>query len=372
MSSKEQSKIQVKQLSTPTMSSSPPSSNEALESSASNEDDIDKKRRQLLIRSAKRPFKRSRLLQQQRRREEKEETDTITTASISSKSSITKSSSCKKDKANHPRRLNTEKPRKRRMVSFDIKYNKFIFVPSHKDLSDAERRSYFLQRDEYLGIKRNIQRTIEFLRSPNDISMSSGSTSHSGTSVGNAIEEEHCVRGLECLAEDFVNDHKRRVQKTSKSTVFRFQEKRRQMLGKTKTRFESKDERDRISSIVDPYEASLALARIYRKHTSQCEDIARRWGHFDAIDAGYDPTSSSATVVTCATATSQTSKDSVDNNIFVENSVDNNASLSSLSYDGDDGEEENDNNEDFNLPPVVDAAESAHGFDSLPNGLFNF
>lgn len=357
------------------MPSSPLSSNITLECVASNDDDIDKKRRQLLIRSAKRPFKRSRLLQQQRRREEKDETDTITTASISSGSVKTEPSVCKKSKNNPLRRHKTEKLRKRRMVSFDTKYNELIPVPSHKDLSETERRSYFLQRDEYVIIKRNIQRTIEFLRSPNEVSMSSGSTSLSGTaSLGNAIEEEHCVRGLECLAEEFVNDHKRRVQKISKTSVFRFQLKRRRMLGKTGTMSETKDDDAKARLLDDEHEASLALAAIYRKHTSQCEDIARRWGHFDAIDAGYDPSSSSATMVTRATITSQRSKEAaVNNNIIVENSVDNNASLSSLSYDGEDGEEEeNENNEDFHLPPVVNATESAHGFDSLPNGLFNF
>mmetsp|Transcript_26536 Transcript_26536/g.62357 ORF Transcript_26536/g.62357 Transcript_26536/m.62357 type:complete len:368 (+) Transcript_26536:97-1200(+) len=367
------------------MPSSSLSTNELLECSASIQDDIDKKRRQLLIRSAKRPFKRSRLIQQQQQqqqkqkvqlkqhREVKDETDTITTASISSESATTKNSMCQKSKFNHRRRHKTEKPHKLRTVSFDTKYNEMISVPSHKDLSDAERRSYFLQRDEYLGIKRKIQKTIEFLRSPNDVSTSSGTTSRSETSLGNIVEEEHCVRGLECLAEEFVNDHKRRVQKTSKSAVFRFQEKRRRMLGATRTMLGSKDDNKRSKLLVDTHEVSFVLAKIYRKHTSQCEDIARRWGHFDAIDAGYDPTSSPATVVNCATTASKPSKPAtVGNNIIVENPIDNNASLSSLSYDGDDGEEENENNEDFNLPPVVNTEESAHGFDSLPNGLFNF
>lgn len=374
MSPKEQSHFQVKQLPKPAMASSPLSSNITLECSASN-DDVDKKRRQLLIRSAKRPFKRSRLLKQQQRcRDEKDETDTITTASISSGSATPESSISKKSKCDHLRRHKTEKPRKRRIVSFETKYNTTISVPSNKDLSDAERRSYFLQRDEYVGIKRSIQRTIEFLRSPNDVSMSSGSTSRSGTTnLGNHVEVEHCVRGLECLAEDFVNDHKRRVQKTSKSAVFRFQEKRRRMLGKKMTMFEAKDDNDSARLTDDAHETSLALSELYRKHTSQCEAIARRWGHFDAIDAGYDPTTSSAAAVTRATTISRTSKGAaVESNIIVESPGDNNASLSSLSYDGDDGEEENETNESFSLPPVVNAEETTHGFDSLPNGLFNF
>lgn len=234
-------------------------------------------------------------------------------------------------------------------------------VPSHNDLSETERRAYYFQRDEYVKIKRNIQRTIEFLRSPSDVS-GSQSASHRINA-----EEEHCVRGLECLAEDFVNDHKKRVQKSSKSAVFLFQENRRRSLGNTKA-IKSKDENAISRSIKEDQKASLALAEIYKKYTLQCNNIARRWGHFDAIDAGIDPTQSSTTTVTCATASSVTIKESaVDNNIIVETTVDNNASLSSLSYDGDDGEEdENESNDNF-------IGESTNnGFDSLSGGLLNF
>jgi len=207
---------------------------------------------------------------------------------------------------------------------------------------------------------------IEFLKSPNDASLSSGSES---IPSGHTAAEEHCVRGLECLAEEFVNEHKKRVQRSSKSAVFQFQEnRRRRRLGKPR-------------SVDEAHESSLALAEIYKKCTSQCKSIATRWGHFDAIDAGIDPaatSSSSAIAVTRETAPSLESKEpAIDLNLTVETPVDNNASLSSLSYDGDDGEdEENDNDnehsDDFNLPPVVDAGKAANGFDSLPDGLFNF
>jgi len=217
-----------------------------------------------------------------------------------------------------------------------------------------------------VGIKRNIQRTIEFLRSPTD---------SPSASARNSSAEEHCVRGLECLAEDFVNDHKRRVQKASKSAVFRFQQNRRRKLGKTRSMMESKDDDEKSRSIDEAHEASMELAELYKKSTSQCEHIAKRWGHFDAIDADIDPVSSSPTAVTCATEVSSVNKQStVDTKFIIETPIDNNASLSSLSYDGDDGEEEeeNESNDDFNLPPVVDARKPAHGFDSLPDGLFNF
>jgi len=347
VSSEEQTQIMVKQNSTST-------SKMSLESSTADEDDIDKKRRQLLIRSAKRPFKRSRLLQKQLRREEKDETDTITTASLSSTSTATTKSSIFK---NNNHELHRGRKREtRRVVSFHTRFET-AFVPSHRDLSEAERRSLYFQRDEYVGIKRNIQQTMKFLKSPADPS-SMGSIS---SSLQNSMAEEHCVRGLECLAEEFVNDHKKRVQKASKNAVFRFQEKRRRRI------------RDSTSAD-ELYKMSLALAEVYKKHTSQCEHIARRWGHFDAIDAGYDPTVSSATAVSCATDTSLTNNELAvhelavdsDSNMTIDTSVDNNASLSSLSYDGDDGEEENESNDDFNT------GESVNEFDSLPNGLFNF
>jgi len=340
--SEEQSQTMFKQNSLPPKLS--------LEHAATNNDDIDKKRRQLLIRSAKRPFKRSRLVQKQCLMKEEDETDTVTTASISSSSTIatiatntntitnTKATmsppkSPKQRKSSLLRRHKKEKPhkkeypRKRRMVSIETKYNTTNFVPSHRDLSDIERRSYYFQRDEYVGIKRNIQRTIEFLRSPNDTQ-----------------EDEHCARGLECVAVDRVNEHKKKTQKVSKTAVFRFQENIRRTIGNT-----SLIEVD----IEVAHEASLALADVYKQSTSQCENIARRWGHFDAIDAGIDPTTSVPTVDTRATAPPPShNKPAVDNNISVDTTVDNNASLSSLSYDGDDGEEE--------------------GFDSLPDGLLNF
>jgi hypothetical protein len=212
-----------------------------------------------------------------------------------------------------------------------------------------------------VGIKRNIQRTIEFLKSPNNASLSSGSES---TLSEHTAAEEHCVRGLECLAEEFVNEHKKRVQKSSKSAVFRFQEnRRRRRLGKPR-------------SVDEAHKSSLVLAEIYKKCTSQCKSIAIRWGHFDAIDAGIDPattSSSSATAVTRETAPSLESKEpAIDLNLTIETPVDNNASLSSLSYDGEDEENDNERCDDFNLPPVVDAEKVANGFDSLPDGLFNF
>jgi hypothetical protein len=346
------------------MASSSLSSKVSNEFSATNVSDIDvdKKRRQLLIRSAKRPFKRSRLVQQKGHRKDEDETDTVTTASLSSATtSTTKSPLCMK-KHNSPRRHKRETPRKRRMVSFETKYNETTMVPSHNDLSETERRAYYFQRDEYVRIKRNIQRTIGFLQSPSD---ASGSES---ASQKNNAEEEHCVRGLECLASEYVNDHKKRVQKSSKSAVFSFQRNRRRSLGKKAT--ESKGDGVTSRSILEDHEAILALAETYKKYTAQSNNIARRWGHFDAIDVGIDPTQPSTTAVTCATASSSSltiKEPAVENNIVVETTVDNNASLSSLSYDGDDGEEdENESNDSF----IGDSA--TNGFDSLPSGLLNF
>jgi len=362
----EQPRTVTKQSPTSMMASSSLSSKVSNEFSATNVSDIDvdKKRRQLLIRSAKRPFKRSRLVQQKGHRKDEDEADTVTTASLSSASASTsttktKSPLCMK-KQNSPRRHKRVTPRKGRMVSFDMKYNETTMVPSHNVLSETERRACYFQRDEYVKIKRNIQRTIEFLRSPTD---ASGSES---ASQKNNAEEEHCVRGLECLAEDRVNNHKKRVQTYSKKAVFYFQDNRRRSLRKKAT--ESKVDGATTRSILEDHKASLALAETYKKYTAQSNDIARRWGHFDAIDVGIDPTLSSTTAVTCATVSSLTIKEpAIENNIIVETNVDNNASLSSLSYDGDDGEEdENESNDSF-------IGESGtNGFDSLPSGLLNF
>lgn len=326
---------------------------------ATEEDDMDKKRRQLLIRSAKRPFKRCRIVQQQCF--SKGETDTISTASLSSSTTI-ESAISKRSYGNHTR--GRPKRDDRRVVSFDSKYNQTIIVPSHRDLDKYERRSYYFQRDEYVRIKRNIQRTIEFLKAPSDSSNRFGSLAIETPAFAKNHEEEHCIRGLECLAEDAVNDFKKRIQKISKTAVFQYQQN---------------CERDTISestrSIETVHERWLALAEVYKRNTSQCENIAQRWGHFDAIDAGYDPTASSTVAVNSATAASQTKqhKATIGSNVTVETPVDNNASLSSLSYDGDDGEDEDENesNDDFNLPPVAND-KPVNAFDSLPEGLFNF
>jgi len=227
--------------------------------------------------------------------------------------------------------------------------NETISVPSHKDMSEKERVSYYVQKDEYAGIKQDIQRTVVFLKSPNEASCSSiyGSGLNSATN-GNAVEEEHCVRGLESLVATFVNDHKKRAQKSSRYAVFRFQDKRKSSEKLTAIATEEADN------------ASIALAEVYKRCTSECENIARRWGYFDAIDAGIDPTSSSLqTASASSTVISLGSNVSgVDNSIALETLADNNASLSSISYDGDenDGEEENESTNDFN---------------SLPDELFN-
>lgn len=326
-------------------------------SPATDADKLDQKRRQLLIRSAKRPFKRSRLVRQKCCQEGKGETDTISTASLS----LSNCSSCpisatrtrspisKRRKRNASRRLNTTK---QRVVSFDTKYNQTILVPSHRDLDRFERRAYYFQRDEYVRIKRNIQQTIEFLKSPIDYS-SSFNPFHDAQSFAPKAREEHCVRGLECLAEEAVNDFKKRIQKTSKTAVFRFQEKRKRRIV------------DNVMSVNSSHQ--VALAEEYRKYTAQCEQIARRWGKFDAMDAGYDPASSSSIAVNCGNAQSQAKDNSsIADAMTVEHPVDFNASLSSLSYDGDDGEDEKEGSDDLN------AGDRDNAFDSLPEGLFNF
>ena len=326
---------------------------------AAPEDKLYEKRRQLLMRSAKRPFKRSNLVQQKCGRNGEGDTDTISTASLSfssSSSSIspprTNSPLSKRRKGNRSHRLKTNK---RRMVSFDAKYNQTILVPSHRDLDQLERRSYYFQRDEYVRIRRNIQRTIEFLQSPADHS-SSFNPFDNVNSFGIKTGEEHCVRGLECVAEEAVNDFKKRIQRTSKAAVFRWQENHRRRIV------------DKLISAQSSQQMCVALSKEYRKYTSQCEEIARRWGQFDAMDAGYDPVLSSSIVVNCGTTESQANDESsISEGIaVVERPIDNNASLSSLSYDGDDGEDEKEGCDHFN------ARDSVNAFDSLPGGLFNY
>jgi len=245
------------------------------------EEFIKRKRRLLLQRSAKGPSMRLRLLQQQRRREEdeKEKEETITTKTPMKNSRAQNNQQHKKNKK---RRVGVDVV----SVSFDTQNEEIISVQSHEDYSKKERVSYYVQKDEYADIKQNIHRTIKFLKSTTDSTSqsstngsnsSTSSSSDSDTATANCTNiEEHCIRGLESLAEDYVGEHKRRIQRSSKSAVFRFQEDKRKV--------DNKNENEAV--------ATLALAEIYKRCTAGCQDIARRWGHFDAIDAGIVSTAS--------------------------------------------------------------------------------
>ena len=271
-----------------------------------------------------------------------------------------------------------KKKKKRRVdvvsVSFDTQNEEIISIQSHEDYSKKERISYYVQKDEYADIKQNIQRTIKFLKSPTD-SPSSSSTKSSNSSSSSSSDsdaatandtniEEHCIRGLESLAEDYVGEHKRRIQRSSKSAVFRFQEDKRKADNKNKN---EKEENEAV--------ATLALAEIYKRCTAGCQDIARRWGHFDATDAGIVSTaslSSSSADTTSTLATSSVTTTAVLDDTAVDDLSGHDNAMSSISDDGDNADDDDDEKEETNdsdsLP--VNNGESTNAFDSLPDVLF--
>mmetsp|Transcript_7417 Transcript_7417/g.14533 ORF Transcript_7417/g.14533 Transcript_7417/m.14533 type:complete len:364 (-) Transcript_7417:100-1191(-) len=224
----------------------------------------------------------------------------------------------------HQHQQHPKKKPKRRVVSFDTRSNETIYIQCHTDYSEKENASYYLQRKDYKGIRQEIQRTINFVKFPSAcdentiqvVPAASGTSSASASTnastnastAGCCSTEELCVRGLESLVEDFVNEHKKRVQEFSKSIVLRFQDE----LKRNKKRRKIEERRNDNDYDVA---ATLALAEIYKRATIDCEHIARRWGHFDAIDAGIhnpSPSFSTAAIVS-ASASSATGTTVTDN-----------------------------------------------------------
>ena len=210
-----------------------------------------------------------------------------------------------------------KKKQKRRVVSFDTRRNETISIQCHTDYSEEEHASYYFQKNDYAAIKQEIQRTIDFVKSPitcdektMEAAPASSSTSTNTSTAAWCSTEEFCVRGLESLVEDFVNEHKKRVKETSKFAVLRLQEKLKRDKKRRKTEERRNDDGDDdTNNDGHGHAVTLALAEIYKRATTDCEHIARRWGHFDAIDAGIhnpSPSFSTATIVSASASTATT------------------------------------------------------------------
>jgi hypothetical protein len=92
-----------------------------------------------------------------------------------------------------------------------------------------------------------------------------------------------CVRGLECLADDYVNMHRKRARELSMSAVFAYQNM-------------SHVEKGFVSNATVDVEA---VAQAYMIHTKRSQNIACRWGHFDALDADIQQKTSEIIAIDC-------------------------------------------------------------------------
>lgn len=150
-------------------------------------------------------------------------------------------------------------------VSFDDRRNTIISIPSMEDFTQEEHAAYFYQRTEYIRMKDDIKRTIDLLKRQNY---------EMGNATAPALMVDHsdhvCVRGLECLADEYVSMHRKRVHHLSTSAVLM-----QQSLNRT---YEQEGE--------SVHCGTERMARAYQVYAEACQAIAQRWGQFDAIDAG--------------------------------------------------------------------------------------
>lgn len=154
--------------------------------------------------------------------------------------------------------------RRRVTVTFDDRQNVVTRIPSVNDLTCEEHSAYFYQRHEYTMMRDDAKQTIIKL-------LNARSSGLSDTTAFNEVmlddSEEVCVRGLEYLADDFVSTHRKRARLMSMSAVFTHQDFHRSCQGNS-----------------SPYDME-GMAQAYQTYTVGCQEIAKRWGHFDAIDA---------------------------------------------------------------------------------------
>lgn len=196
---------------------------------------------------------------------------------------------------------NKKRLRCRRSVHMDLSQTTVMEIPSLDDLSPEEHAATYYQRNEYMQMRDAIRETVDYLRSPHGHGASIiAQAGHRHTSV-DPDDGSVCVRGLECLADDFVGKHRKRVRQLSQSSVFAYQNMQRFRYQSPWTSSSSLFDGSESSSSDDGDGAAVppppayynrmdaeGLAQAYQRYTSECQCIAERWGTFDAMDAGIN------------------------------------------------------------------------------------
>ncbi|OEU06519.1 hypothetical protein FRACYDRAFT_254539 [Fragilariopsis cylindrus CCMP1102] len=135
-------------------------------------------------------------------------------------------------------------------VSFDtMKGDEITLIPSLDDYTQNELESSYFSKNEYANIIQRVHQTVKYLRRKDTSSNSDSSASAAVVmedenetiieheeDVENESNDYHCVRGLETYAEEYVGNHRKRVQRISKSAVFRYQKQQLRLKKRTETK----------------------------------------------------------------------------------------------------------------------------------------
>jgi hypothetical protein len=166
-------------------------------------------------------------------------------------------------------RLSTKKS-----VSFDITKTEYIPTISNGDYTLEEKIATFYSHQEYQEFKENIKHLVNFLR------YQKYPRSQKKCKIDFTKEDDVCVRGLECLADEFVSMHRKRIRQLSLIAVFSFQN----LTTSHKGHYNNILSGNANSSFYNNYK-SESIAKAYMTHSLRSQGIASHWGHFDAVDA---------------------------------------------------------------------------------------
>jgi hypothetical protein len=162
--------------------------------------------------------------------------------------------------------------RTKKNVTFNFDQTEIISVMSNNDYTSEERTATFYSRQEYQEIKDNIKHLVNYLRY-----QKYPKPTHR-CSLDFRNENDVCVRGLECLADEFVSVHRRRIRQLSLTAVFAFQN-----LNSNRGTYGYGSDSEN-SQFCSNYQTET-IAKAYMTHSIRSQGIASHWGHFDALDA---------------------------------------------------------------------------------------
>jgi hypothetical protein len=137
--------------------------------------------------------------------------------------------------------------RKGSTVKIDLRQNEIFSIPSIDDLTEAEKKASWYQKDEFQLIKANIREVAHWVR-------------EKGNPPGKMARKKVCLRGLERLVYKSASKQRKKIQWVAATAVFLEQD-----LQQDEGTFNSD-----------------FIAEEYSRNTLQCQTIALRVGILDA------------------------------------------------------------------------------------------